>query len=115
MDVCLGPRRCRTIRASPELSESGWREQAAEFDLSMEIVMPPAKKSAPAIKKAPPAKAALPAKKAAPPKKAAGRAKKAAAPVKAAAQATVTLKQFAAELAGMHDSRRWQKPCSAIW
>jgi DNA-binding protein HU-beta len=85
------------------LSESGWREQAAESDLSMEIVMPPAKKSAPAIKKAPPAKAAIPAKKAAPPKRAAAPAKKAAAPVKAAPQVTASLKQFAAELAGMHD------------
>jgi hypothetical protein len=52
MDVCLGPWRFRTIRASRELSESGSREQAAESDLSMEIAMPPAKKSAPAIKKA---------------------------------------------------------------
>ena len=65
--------------------------------------MPPAKKSAPAIRKAPPAKAAIPAKKAAPPKKAAAPANKAAAPVKAAPQVTVTLKQFAAALAGMHD------------
>jgi hypothetical protein len=68
--------------------------------------MPPAKKSAPAIKKAPPAKEALPAKKAAPPKKAAAPAKKAAAPVKAAPQVTVTLKQFAAQLAGRTVGRR---------
>jgi DNA-binding protein HU-beta len=47
--------------------------------------------------------AAIPAKKAAPPKKAAAPAKKAAAPVRAAPQVTVTLKQFAAALAGMHD------------
>jgi DNA-binding protein HU-beta len=70
--------------------------------------MPPAKKSAAAAKKvsapakkaAAPTKAAAPAK--APAKKAAAPAKKAAA-VKAAPQVTVTLKQFAAELAESHD------------
>jgi DNA-binding protein HU-beta len=69
--------------------------------------MPPAKKSAVAAKKvsAPPKKAAPPAKAAAPvkaAKKVAAPAKK-AAPVKAAPQVTVTLKQFAAELAESHD------------
>ncbi|PPQ37109.1 HU family DNA-binding protein [Rhodopila globiformis] len=65
--------------------------------------MPPAKKAAPAKGAAPAAKkAAAPAKKAAP------AAKKAAAPPKAAAakaapQATVTLRQIAAELAESHD------------
>jgi DNA-binding protein HU-beta len=82
-----------------------------------EIVMPPAKKAAPAKKVAPAAKVSAPAKKAAAPaKKAAAPAKKAAAPakkaavparksapVKAAPQVTVTLKQFAAELAVTHD------------
>jgi DNA-binding protein HU-beta len=75
------------------------------------IIMPPAKKAAPAAKKAAAssAKVATPAKKAAPPKKAAAPVKKAAAPakksaaVKAAAQVTVTLKQFASELAEGHD------------
>jgi DNA-binding protein HU-beta len=69
--------------------------------------MPPAKKSAPAAKKAPPAakKAKAPAKKAAPV------AKKTAAPVKAApvkaakgaAPATVTMKHLAHALAETHD------------
>jgi DNA-binding protein HU-beta len=73
--------------------------------------MPPAKKVAPAAKKAAPAaKAVAPAvKKAAPAVKAVVPAvKKAAAslktaPAKAALQATITLKQIAAELAESHD------------
>jgi DNA-binding protein HU-beta len=73
--------------------------------------MPPAKKTALAAKNAAAsgataasaAKKGAPLKKsAAPVKKAAGPAKKAAA-VKAAPQVTVTLKQFAAELAEGHD------------
>jgi DNA-binding protein HU-beta len=68
----------------------------------MEIVMPPAKKSTPTIKKTLPAKAAIPAKKAAPPKKAAAPAKK-SAPAKVAPQVTITLKQIAAEVAEGHD------------
>jgi len=78
--------------------------------------MPPAKKPAPAAKKAAapakaaaktaaaPVKAAAKAtgKAAAAPKKAAAAVKK-AAPVKAAPQVTVTLKQFAAELAVTHE------------
>jgi DNA-binding protein HU-beta len=67
----------------------------------MEIMMPPAKKSAPSKKAAPAAKAATPAKKTAAP------AKK-AAPVKAAPQITVTLKQIAAELAAGHDLPKQQ-------
>jgi DNA-binding protein HU-beta len=70
--------------------------------------MPPVKKAA---KKAatPTATVASPAKKTAPPKKAAPPVKKAvvaaknSAAVKAAPQVTVTLKQFAAELAEGHD------------
>ena len=59
--------------------------------------MPPAKKPAPAAKKATaPVKAAAVVKKAAP-------AAKKAVPVKAAPQATITLKQIAAELAEGHD------------
>nr|WP_294560639.1 HU family DNA-binding protein [uncultured Rhodopila sp.] len=76
---------------------------------SEEIVMPPAKKSAPAAKKvAAPAKGAV-KKGAAPPSKAAAPVKKAAAPArkavpaKAAPQITVTLKHIAAELAEGHD------------
>ena len=72
--------------------------------------MPTAKKSAPAAKKvAPPAKAAAPKKSAAPAKTAAVAPKKSAAaikksaPAKAVPQVTVTLKQFAAELAATHD------------
>jgi DNA-binding protein HU-beta len=76
-----------------------------------EIVMPPAKKSAAAIKKAPaPVKAVTSVKKAAaPPKKAAPAVKKAASsakkavPKKAAPQVTITLRQIAAELAEGHD------------
>jgi len=68
---------------------------------SKEIVMPPAKKSAPTKQAAPAAKAATPAKKTAAP------AKK-AAPVKAAPQITVTLKQIAAELAEGHDLPKQQ-------
>jgi len=64
--------------------------------------MPPAKKAATAKKAAPAAKAAAPAKKAVPAKKAAAPAKKAVSS-KAAAQATITLKQIAAELAEGHD------------
>ena len=68
-----------------------------------DLTMPPAKKPAPAAKKAPaPVKAAA-AKKAAPTaKKAAAPAKK-AAPAKAAPQVTITLKQIAAQLAEGHD------------
>jgi DNA-binding protein HU-beta len=70
--------------------------------------MPPAKKSTPAKKAAPPAKAATQAKKtAAPAKKAAAPAKK-TAPAKATSQITVTLKQFAAELAEGHDLAKKQ-------
>jgi DNA-binding protein HU-beta len=67
------------------------------------IIMPPAKKAAPA------AKVSKLAKKAAPPKKSAAPVKKAAAPAKKSAakkvapQMTVTLKQFAAQLAATHD------------
>ena len=76
-----------------------------------EIVMPPAKKSAAATKKAPaPVKAVTSVKKAAAPaKKAAPAVKKSAAPAKkavlakAAPQVTITLKQIAAELADGHD------------
>jgi DNA-binding protein HU-beta len=68
----------------------------------MEIDMSPAKNAATGKKTAPVAKVAAPAKKAAPPKKAAAPAKK-SAPVKAAPQATITLKQMAAELAEGHD------------
>jgi DNA-binding protein HU-beta len=57
--------------------------------------MPPAKKAAAPAKKAPPAKKAAPTKKAAATSK--------AAPAKAAPQATISLKQIAAELAGNHD------------
>jgi DNA-binding protein HU-beta len=66
--------------------------------------MPPAKKPAPAARKAAsPVKAAAPAKKAAPAvKKAAVPAKKAVA-AKAAPQVTITLKQIAAQLAEGHD------------
>ena len=76
-----------------------------------EIIMPPAKKTAPTAKEAvastatiaSAAKKAAPLKKiAVPVKKAAAPAKK-AAPVKAAPQVTVTLKQIAAELAEGHD------------
>jgi DNA-binding protein HU-beta len=76
-----------------------------------EIVMLPAKRAAPATKKAaaPAAKVATPAQKAAPQKRAAAPVKKAAAPAeksapaKTAPQATITLKQMAAELAEGHD------------
>ena len=77
-----------------------------------EIIMPPAKKTAPTAKEAvastatiaSAAKKAAPLKKiAVPVKKAAAPAKKAAAPVKAAPQVTVTLKQIASELAEGHD------------
>jgi DNA-binding protein HU-beta len=66
--------------------------------------MPPVKKAAtPTTTIASPAKKTAPPKKAAPPvKKAVVPAKKSAA-VKAAPQVTVTLKQFAAELAEGHD------------
>jgi DNA-binding protein HU-beta len=70
----------------------------------MEIMMPPAKKSAAVTKKA-----LAPAKAAAAAQKAPAAAKKAAAPakktvqVKAAPQVTVTLKQIAAQLAESHD------------
>jgi DNA-binding protein HU-beta len=69
-----------------------------------EIIMPPAKKSAAATKKAPaPVKAIASVKKAAPAvKKTAAPAKK-AVPAKAAPQVTVTLKQIAAQLAEGHD------------
>jgi DNA-binding protein HU-beta len=68
---------------------------------SKEITMPPVRKAA-----TPTATIASPAKKAAPPvKKAVVPAKKSAA-VKAAPQVTVTLKQFAAELAEGHDLRK---------
>src|ERR1700737_2535252 len=60
-----------------------------------ENIMPPAKKAVPAVKKA-----AAPPKKAAPLK--ATVAPKKAAPAKAAPQATITLKQIAAELAEGH-------------
>jgi DNA-binding protein HU-beta len=56
---------------------------------TQEIAMPPAKKTAAKKAAAPAKKAAAPAKK--------------AAPAKAAAQATITLKQIAAELAESHD------------
>jgi len=56
----------------------------------------------PAKSAAPAKKAAAPAKKAAPPKKGAAPVKQ-AAPAKAAPQATITLKQIAAELAEAHD------------
>jgi DNA-binding protein HU-beta len=73
-----------------------------------ESVVPPAKKSTPAKKAAPPAKAATQAKKTpAPAKKAAVPAKK-TAPAKATSQITVTLKQFAAELAEGHDLAKKQ-------
>jgi DNA-binding protein HU-beta len=68
----------------------------------MEIVMPPARKPAVAKQAALAAKMDIAAKKAEPPKKAAPAAKKAAA-VKATPQATITLKQIAAELAEAHD------------
>jgi DNA-binding protein HU-beta len=70
----------------------------------MEIMMPPAKKSAAVTKKAlAPAKAAAAAQKApAAAKKAAAPAKK-TVPVKAAPQVTVTLKYIAAQLAETHD------------
>jgi DNA-binding protein HU-beta len=65
--------------------------------------MPPAKKAAPAKASAPASKkAAAPAKKAAPAAKKAAAAPKAAA-AKAVPQATVTLRQIAAELAETHD------------
>ena len=64
--------------------------------------MPPAKRAAPAAKKS-----AVPAKQAAPAKKAAAAPKKAAAK-KAAPQATVTLKQIAAQLAERHDISKKQ-------
>jgi DNA-binding protein HU-beta len=65
--------------------------------------MPPAKKAAPAKGAAPASKkAAAPAKKAAPAAKKAAASPKAAAG-KAAPQATVTLRQIAAELAESHD------------
>ncbi len=64
--------------------------------------MPPAKRDAPAAKKS-----AVPAKQAAPAKKAAAAPKKAAAK-KAAPQATVTLKQIAAQLAERHDISKKQ-------
>jgi DNA-binding protein HU-beta len=71
-----------------------------------EIIMPPAKKAAPAAKKAAtvstPAKKAASLKKPAPPVKKAAPAKKATA-VKAAPQITITLKQMAAELAEGHE------------
>jgi DNA-binding protein HU-beta len=76
---------------------------------SEEIVMPPAKKSAPAAKKtATPAKGvvkkgAAPASKAATPAKKAAASAKKAVPVKAAPQTTITLKHIAAELAEGHD------------
>lgn len=65
--------------------------------------MPPAKKTTAAKKAAPAAKASAPAKKVAPAAKVSAPPKKAAAPVKAAPQVTITLKQFAAELANTHD------------
>jgi DNA-binding protein HU-beta len=76
-----------------------------------EIVMPPAKKSAAATKKAPaPVKTVTSVKKAAAPaKKAAPAVKKTAAPAKkpvsakAAPQATITLRQIAGQLAEGHD------------
>jgi DNA-binding protein HU-beta len=69
---------------------------------SEEIVMPPAKKPAPAATKtAAPAKGA--AKKAAAPAKKAAAPAKQAAPAKAAPQTTITLKHIAAELAAAHD------------
>jgi DNA-binding protein HU-beta len=75
--------------------------------------MPPAKKTAPTVRKAAASTAtvASTAKKAAPPKKTVGPVKKAAAPTKSAAvkatpQVTITLKQFAAELAEGHDLRK---------
>jgi DNA-binding protein HU-beta len=70
----------------------------------MEIMMPPAKKSAAVTKKAlAPAKAAAAAQKApAAAKKVAAPAKK-SVPVKAAPQVTVTLKHIAAQLAETHD------------
>jgi len=64
--------------------------------------VPPAKRAAPAAKKS-----AVPAKQAAPAKKAAAAPKKAAAK-KAAPQATVTLKQIAAQLAERHDISKKQ-------
>jgi DNA-binding protein HU-beta len=71
-----------------------------------EIIMPPAKKAAAAVKKAAtvstPAKKAASLKKAAAPVKKAAPAKKATA-VKAAPQITITLKQMAAELAEGHE------------
>jgi DNA-binding protein HU-beta len=81
-----------------------------DASFSLEIMMPPAKKPAPAAKKVA-AKTAAPAtrKTAAPPGKAAAPAKKAAAPAKkavpakAAPQITITLKHIAAELAEGHD------------
>jgi DNA-binding protein HU-beta len=64
--------------------------------------MPPARKAAVAKQVAPAAKVAIAAEKAAPPKKAAAPAKK-SAPAKVAPQATITLKQIAAELAEGND------------
>jgi DNA-binding protein HU-beta len=74
---------------SAQLLESSLCEQGDSSSHSEETVMPPAKKS-------PSKKSATSAKKAAAP------AKK-AAPAKAAPQATITLKQIAAELAESHD------------
>jgi DNA-binding protein HU-beta len=66
--------------------------------------MPPAKKAAPAKGAASAGKkAAAPAKKAAPAAKKAAPAPKGAAAAKAAPQATITLRQIAAELAESHD------------
>jgi DNA-binding protein HU-beta len=71
---------------------------------SKEITMPPVKKAAtPTATVASPAKKTASPKKAAPPVKKAVVAAKKSAAVKAAPQVTVTLKQFAAELAEGHD------------
>jgi DNA-binding protein HU-beta len=87
---------------SVALSESERCEQVVLLKTLKEIVVPPSKKAAPAKKAAPDVKVAAPAKKTAPMKKVAAPARK-SAPVKAAPQVTVTLKQFATELAGIHD------------
>ena len=86
------------------LSESKRSEQVAARKICKEVVVPPARKPVTtAAKKAPAPVKAVAAKKAAPAAKKAATPAKKTAPAKAAPQASITLKQIAAELAEGHD------------